>query len=254
MASRRHTRRRRHHRGLGVLYKLLSVVVISAAIVAAVTLFFRVDTITVSGTMQYSSDEIIKASGVEKGSNLFLLNKYEISDAIIHQLPYVSSVSINRKLPDTLLIEVTDSNQGGVIAQNGVYWVVSSSGKLLGERKEAGSGALIQGLKLEKPKAGEQMKPAEGEERKADQLLTLFGVLEEKGMLQGVGSIDFSQDGVILMEYAERYTVKFRYGADFSYKLTYLNAVMEALEEQGDQRSGTIDMTNEDGRAHFIPA
>ena len=45
MARRRHTRRRRHHRSVAVLYKLLSVVVISGAIVAALTLFFKVETI-----------------------------------------------------------------------------------------------------------------------------------------------------------------------------------------------------------------
>ena len=115
MARRRHTRRRRHHRSVAVLYKLLSVVVISGAIVAALTLFFKVETITVSGTTEYSSEEIITASGIQQGDNLFLLNKYEIYESILEKLPYVSSVSISRKLPDTLLIEVTDSNQGGVI-------------------------------------------------------------------------------------------------------------------------------------------
>ena len=55
MAKRRHTRRRRPRRGLGILYKLISVVAISATIVAALTLFFKVDTITVSRTNRYSS-------------------------------------------------------------------------------------------------------------------------------------------------------------------------------------------------------
>ena len=38
--TRRHTRRRRHRRGLGILYRLLSVVAISAAIVAALIAVF----------------------------------------------------------------------------------------------------------------------------------------------------------------------------------------------------------------------
>ena len=251
--TRRHTRRR-HRRGLGILYRLLSVVVISAAIVAALILFFKVETISVSGTSRYSSEEIIAAAGVKKGDNLFLLNKYEISDAIIEQLPYVSSVNISRKLPDTLCIDVTDSNQGGVLYCEGAYWVISSDGKVLGKRSEAGSGALIRGIELQTPEVGQKIAPAEGSERRVEQLLELLAALEEKGMLPGVSGIDFSQDGVISMDYAQRFAVKFAYGADFAYKLAQLNKVIEQLEAQGDMRGGTIDMTNEtDGRINFIP-
>ncbi|MCB7512769.1 MAG: FtsQ-type POTRA domain-containing protein [Clostridiales bacterium] len=252
MARRRHTRRRRHHRSAAVLYKLLSVVVISGAIVAALTLFFKVETITVSGTTEYSSEEIITASGVKQGDNLFLLNKYEIYESILEKLPYVSSVSISRKLPDTLLIEVTDSNQGGVIEDHGTYWVLSAEGKLLGKRAEAGRGALITGLTLAEPEVGKKAAVEEGQERALKQLLDLLAALEEKGMLQGVGSFDFSQESVISIKYADRYVVKFPYGADFPYKLTRLGQVIERLEEQGDQRAGVLDLTA-DGEIHFIP-
>ena len=252
MARRRHTRRRRHHRSAAVLYKLLSVVVISGAIVAALTLFFKVETITVSGTTEYSSEEIITASGVKQGDNLFLLNKYEIYESILEKLPYVSSVSISRKLPDTLLIEVTDSNQGGVIEDHGTYWVLSAEGKLLGKRAEAGRGALITGLTLAEPEVGKKAAVEEGQERALEQLLDLLAALEEKGMLQGVGSFDFSQESVISIKYADRYVVKFPYGADFPYKLTRLGQVIERLEEQGDQRAGVLDLTA-DGEIHFIP-
>ena len=228
MAKRRHARRRRR-RGFGVLYKLISVIVISVAIVAALTLFFKVDSVTVSGVTKYSNEEIVAASGVQTGDNLFLLNKYEISDAIIEKLPYVSSVSISRKLPDTLVIEVTDSN--------------------LGKRAEAGSGALIVGVGLSEPQVGQKMAAVEGQERKMEQLQELFNALEEKGMLPGVSKIDFSEDGVISMDYAQRFTVKFAYGADFVYKLSNLNQVIEQLEENEE---GIIDLTV-DGRANVIP-
>lgn len=251
MAKRRHTRRRRS-RGLGVLYKLLSVVVISAAIVAALILFFKVHTITVSGITQYSEEEIIAAAGVKIDDNLFLLNKYEISDAIIEKLPYVSSVSISRKLPDGLVIEVTDSNQGGVIEQDGAFWVISSGGKLLGKRAERGSGAVISGITLAEPTAGEQICAAEGSEEKAAQLLELLGALEEKGMLQGVNAIDFSSESAISMDYADRFVVKLPYRADFLYKLSQLSRTMEKLEEQGDVRRGTLNLMI-DGQVNFIP-
>ncbi len=253
MARRRHTRRRRHHRGFGVLYKLLSAIVISAAIVVALTLFFKVDAVSVSGVTQYSGDEVIAASGVEVGDNLFLLNKYEIADAIRAQLPYVSSVSISRKFPDTLIIEVMDGVLGGVIEQGGTYWVISSAGKIVDSRAETGGGMQIWGIVLEAPEVGKNAVAAEGNERRLDQLFALLEALETKGMLQGCHGMDFSETGLISMEYADRFTVKLAYDMDFVKMLTKVNAVAEQLEREGDLRPGVIDTTIEDTKIHFIP-
>jgi cell division protein FtsQ len=61
MARRRNSNRRRRRGSFGFLYKLLSTLAICAVVVAALTLFFRVDTIEVSGTARYSAQEIIDA-------------------------------------------------------------------------------------------------------------------------------------------------------------------------------------------------
>ena len=105
MARRRHSGRRRRG-SLSFLYKLLSMLVICGAIVAALTLFFRVNTVVVSGQQRYTQQQILDASGIQTGDNLFLLNKYDVANQIIGELPYIETIRINRKLPDTLLVEV----------------------------------------------------------------------------------------------------------------------------------------------------
>lgn len=76
MARRRGSARRRRRGGSGFLYKLLSVFLICGCLVAAITLFFRVDTVVITGEKRYTEAEIRQASGVGDGDNLFLLNKY----------------------------------------------------------------------------------------------------------------------------------------------------------------------------------
>lgn len=49
MARRRGSARRRRRGGSGFLYKLLSVFLICGCLVAAITLFFRVDTVVITG-------------------------------------------------------------------------------------------------------------------------------------------------------------------------------------------------------------
>lgn len=108
MARRRHSNRKRRRGSFGFLYKVLSMLVICGCLVAALTLFFRVNTIVVTGQERYTQDQIVEASGVGVGDNLFLLNKYAVAGSIRTALPYVDEIRINRKLPDTLLIEIKE--------------------------------------------------------------------------------------------------------------------------------------------------
>ena len=63
-----------------------AVLVICGAIVAALTLFFRVNTVVVSGQQRYTQQQILDASGIQTGDNLFLLNKYDVANQIIGEL------------------------------------------------------------------------------------------------------------------------------------------------------------------------
>ena len=85
MAARKNrNRQRRRRRGrFGVLYKLLCFLLIFSALVAGCVVFFRVDQVTVTGSDRYTAQEIIAASGVEQGDNLFLINKPQVVRAKI---------------------------------------------------------------------------------------------------------------------------------------------------------------------------
>ena len=81
MAAKRRNRRRRRGRASFPL-RLLSLIVVIAAIVGALTMFFRIDTIVVQGNARYTDEQIIEAAGVRKEQNLVLLNKYNVKQAI----------------------------------------------------------------------------------------------------------------------------------------------------------------------------
>ena len=83
MAARKDRNRRRRRRGrFGFLYKLLSFLIIFAAILAGCVAFFRVNQVAVTGNSRYSDQEVIAASGVELGDNLFLVNRPQTAQRI----------------------------------------------------------------------------------------------------------------------------------------------------------------------------
>ena len=133
MARRRRNNRRRRRGSFAPFYKLLCLVVIVAAIVVALSLFFKVEHIAVDGNSRYTNVEVVSASGVKQGDNLFLMNKYNVAGRISGALPYVEAVSINRDLPDTLQIHIQECVCSIALEQEGTTWIMCSSGKVVDE-------------------------------------------------------------------------------------------------------------------------
>lgn len=259
MARRRNSNRRRRRGSVGFLYKLLSTLVICGAIVAALTLFFRVDTIVVTGEKRYSEQEILDATGIQTGDNLYLMNKNDVASRMVTALPYLKNVRINRKLPDTLLIEVEECSTPLAVVQDGYAWLVSPGDKARGKLKivdqlEAGAAAdygVIDGCALLAPSVGGQLALATEYASQQESLEKLMHALEDAGMLDQVDGIRLDDLSVLSMDYAGRFTVKMPYSADYAYKLQYLELTL-ADEKIQNIASGTIDLSRDDGTAHLI--
>ena len=252
MARRRKSnRRRRGH--FGVLYKLLSVLVICGAIIAALTLFFRVDTVAVTGQQRYTEQQVREAAGVADGDNLYLLNKNTVAGNIVEAMPYIEHIRINRKLPDTLLIEVEECGTALAVIQDGYAWYISPGGKIVEQRAagEATDCGIISGCMLLAPSVGTRIALATEFADQQESLLSLLAALEDAGMLDEVDGIRLDDPACIAMDYAGRFAVEMLYGDDYAYKLKMLNAALDSGRIQ-DNMTGTFDMRREDGRTYFI--
>ena len=253
MGRRRNSNRRRRG-SFGFLYKLLSMLVICGAIVAAMTLFFRVDTIVVSGQERYTSQEIQDATGIAQGDNLFLLNKYDVAQNIVKALPYVEEIRISRKLPDTLLIEVRECGTPLALVQDGSAWLISPGGKIVEQKSaaEVGDSGIIDGCKLLAPSVGTPLALATEYADQQTSLLELLAALEDAGMLKQVDAIHLDDAGKVIMDYAGRFTVEMPYNADYAMKLKALRLSLESGKIQ-DNMTGTFDLMQENGDAYFRP-
>ncbi len=251
MARRNKYNRRRRQGRFSFLYRILVFMVICGAIAVALTMFFKVETVSVEGNSRYTSDQIIEASGIKTGDNMFFLNKYNASEEITSALPYVETVQITRQLPDTLIVIVRECSAPAAVQQDGKLWLLSGDGKIVDSKSTASAKqyAVVKGLSLLEPQVGTAIQVPEEQSAAAQELLTILGLLRDKGMLQDVQSIDLSDTAQVVIRYLDRFDVTFRWNADFDYKLNYLLAVVERLEVN---EKGTIDMT-QDGKASFIP-
>lgn len=291
MASMRHNRKRkRGRRRFGLLFKLLCGAALVAAATLGATVFFQVETIAVVGNSRYTAQEVIDASGVQIGDNLFQMNKNQISQQILQRLPYVGEVSPQRGLPSTLTIQVTeisaaaqvevyqdDSAQAEPAAEDGSGdsgegdssqtegeelptladqpWLISTSGKLL-EVAPEGSGALsVTGLTVLAPQAGTMLAVPQEQQSRLATLKELLSALEAAGELDQVSSIDLTHATWVGMRYRENFDARLPLGEDMAHSLAVLSAAVEdTLQTRGPQAAGTMDLTQEMADAIFTPA
>ena len=225
--------------------------VICGAISVALTLFFKIETMSVSGNVRYRQDEIVEASGIQLGDNMFLMNKFNAAEKITANLPYIESVQIRRQVPSTLQIQVTECTSPVAVKQDNSIWLISGTGKIV---DQLGISAWekypqLTGVRLVDPVIGQPAAVEAEAENAQAQLFTLLRQLEQKEMLADTQAIRLEDTSVIVLRYLNRFDVIFSYGADFDYKLDYLRAVIERLEIN---ETGSIDMTQND-KASFIP-
>ena len=250
MARRRRNRRYRRSR-LTVPFRILSFFLICGAILAALLLFFKVQTVTVAGNSRYTQEEILAVTDIQEGENLFLINKYAVASAITGQLPYVEAVQIRRSLPDGIVIEVQECEPVAAVVQGEEAWLISASGKLLEKVTESSAWRYlkVRGCELLLPTVSTIAQlPADGTITR-EELLSLLAVLQERGMLEQTAWIDCSDPEKLVMRYAGRFDVELLYTADFSKKLKALEEIIGYLE---DNETGTILLTMPD-KSSFKP-
>lgn len=253
MARRRRSKRRRRS-GSGFLYKLLSVLLICMAIILALTLFFRVDTIEINGELRYTEDQIRQAAGVKPGDNLYLLNKNDVAARIVEALPYIENVHPYRRLPNTLIIDVTECGRPMAVSQEDGVWLISPHGKVVGrgEASDAADYGSITGCTLLAPSIGTPIALATEYRTQQTSLIDLLTALEKAEMLEEVDSVHLDDLGCLSMDYGGRFTVRMAYSADYDWELQKLSKALSKDAIQSNM-TGTFDLLSDSENVYFIP-
>ncbi len=256
-ARKRRNRQRRRRRGrFGFLYKLLSFLIIFAAILAGCVAFFRVNRVVVSGNGRYSEADIIAASQVELGDNLLLVNRPQTASSIMSRLPYVETVAPVRRLPDTVELHITESTAVAVIRAEGSYWLLSAGGKLLEQGDVSLRGTLpeVRGITPQNPAEGLRIQVEVDQKSRLEGLRGLLTALEDRGMVGNLHDfIDLTAGNAIYFDYGENLTVVAPVSGDFDRVALRLQRVEETFAQQGEPLTGTLDLTDRDMKAHLLP-
>ena len=253
-----------------LILRIATVIAVVLALIFGISIFFKVETVTVAGNVKYTAGEVLEASGIRTGDSLFSLSDAQIGSNIIAKLPYVASVRVGIKLPNVvkLVIEELDVVYS-IEADDGTWWFVRADG-LVVEKTNSADAELhtkVVGVKLTNPVAGQkavaaqsatEQKPAEGQQvtvKAEEQLSVAFSMmqyLEACGMLSGVASINVSSLSAIEVWYGARFQIKLGNTADLQTKVSNMN---KAINSMSETETGILDVSaaNSEGKFSCIP-
>lgn len=228
----------------------LMFIVVIVATIFVMSVFFRVSDIEVTGNTHYTDEEIIRAIDIEQGDNLFFFDRFAAISRVFAKLPYIEEVSVVRKLPNKVTIEVVESTALAYIKLGDERWTLDHNCKVLGKAADGETGQLVEvsGITPGTLLIGEQLTTADGDTAVVEQLAEVLYQIQERGLTSYISLVDITDTNDVQLSYAGRYTVKLGNSSGTEHKFGMLVSVVAKL---GAEDVGLIDLS--DGTtAHFM--
>lgn len=240
------------------LLRLATAAAVVLAVFAGMSIFFKVDEnkILVSGAVKYTAYDVKEGSGLHSGDGLLGLSKAEIAARICKRLPYVDSVRVGIKLPDTVHIEIVERPVYYAVSDTmSNWWLVNVEGRIVDKADAAAvkSYTQILGVRLQGAVKGEQAVASEvapttptdaalpvvsGKDRLSNALLVIKA-LENNGIMGNVNSIDVTDPTKLTLVYEDRFRINVGDNSKMDYKIATVNAAIN--ERLGEYDQGYLD-------------
>lgn len=242
------------------LLHLASVIAVVLALLFGMSIFFKVDTVTVAGAVKYTQWDVRQASGVQTGENLLTLSEAKLSSNIRSRLPYVDTVRIGIKLPGTVKIEITELDVVyAVECQDGAWALIRADGCAVEKitAADAEGYTKIQGIKVEAPEIGQAVRAVQpvpettpegatvpvtaDSARQLDLTVSLLQYLEENGVIGELATVNVADPGNLEVWYGDRFQILFGDETQLSYKIKLVKTAIDTYMESWD--SGVLDVS-----------
>lgn len=258
-----------------LLLQLLIICASVLAMVMAMSVFFKVDVIKVSGAKAYSEWDVREASGIEIGDNLLTFSEPRASGQIQAKLPYVNEVRIGIKLPDTVIIYIEELEVAyAAKCSNGIWWLITSEGRVVEQIDDvrAESYTKIEGITLDNPVVNESavavedspqgVDPSQSTEetqvvtvtnaQRLSAALTILQALENNGIVGEAASVNVTNLNAIVLWYGTRFQVNLGDTSNIDVKIAWMNTAIGQLSEY-DRGILDVSFTSWEDEVGFTP-
>lgn len=233
------SRRTRKAINVAICAAIIAVVLITG-VVLSLTVLFKSEKIEVEGATRYTQQQVVDASGLTLGENLFLSDKKTGGERIEEKLPYVEKAEVSIKIPDTIVVTITEAKPAYLIAQGKEFVVISTQGRVL-ERvsKNTYDAPVIKGCEITETKVG---KTAQIKNKQVLSILNTITKALQKNKFGGVKEIDVTDTANITLNYSDRIKIILGTPDDVDYKIRTAQTII--AEKLAKTDMGVLDVSN----------
>ena len=243
--------------------QMVTVMAVVIALVMGLSVFFKVENVTVSGAEVYSAWAVRDASGIQTGDNLLTFSHARAGAKIKATLPYVKTVRFGIKLPDTVNIIIEEEDVVySIKSQDGTWWLMTSSGRMVEQSNSTNAAKYTQilGVTVTDPVANERgvatesavvyETNAQGETepipvsvtgaQRLNTALQIVKALEDNDIVGEAASVDVTSMEYIMLMYGTRFQVNLGDSSNIAYKVNCMNDV---ILQMSDYQTGVLDIS-----------
>lgn len=213
------------------------------------TVFFGVENILVTGSSNYTAEEIISASGIKAGDNLVRTNTGKCEETIESRLVYIEKAEISRSFPSTIIINVEASVPVANFICDDYTLLISSGGKVLDKLSESKAGLLNFVGTSPSPDLIPGSHFLSSDENTDSAIKKLMEYFTE-GKKDNITLIDVSDRTDLCYVYDGRITVKLGSASDIEYKMNFSREIIET--KIGDRTEGVLSILADSAGASFL--
>lgn len=241
--NKKRIRRKRKIKKIASLF-LLTFIVACIGVLLTLTVFFKIKTVNIAGAKVYADSKILAESGIETGESLFSVNEDKLNEVLPQKLPYIKSVKVVRKLPDTLTIEVTATRETAAFPQGTSYVLVDETGKVLNKNASMlrENVAVVSGVQPKNIVEGEKI--SLGKEDINKDFSTVLSTLKSSDF-KGVTEIVLTQKGEFELVYEDRITIKLGSMENLDLKLQRAKVAIDKENRINPYSEGVLDLKTE---------
>ena len=222
----------------------ISAVLLLGFLVAIEIVFFKVNHYEISGETRYTAEQIISASGIKDGTNIYGIDKSSIEHNIIEKCPFIKSVRIYRTLPSTIRFEIQEEIPTYYFFIADEYFVLSESMRILDKTGNMGRLLLdypnmkrLNTQSIKRAVVGEKVVfENEGFISYAEEMLTFF---RQSPIWSSITTVDFSDRFSIFFVYEDRLKIILGDVSGVENKINIAEKIISSLDES---ERGTINV------------
>lgn len=225
---------------------ILILVIIALGLLITKSKIFLIKNIEVDGKKLVSKDVISNELQNIKGENIFFVKSDDIKKALKSD-PYINEVSISRKFPSTLKVNVTEKNIAYYTKTSSGYDIISSDFVLLEKVNNIKGRKLIEliGLNSDNETLGSKYINTKDDTRLEDFLKELYKINQSNTTKHNITKVNVSNLNFIIVYFGDT-EVKVGNGENLVKKMNDALNILNGLEEQKvNIKKGYVDVSFE---------